>query len=75
MGDRFFITEDLQLATVRREPTIGRWYVGVLATGETGVLAKWNGTSFTNSVDDNCNSVMSHYGYLLQLSDQGDKHA
>lgn len=65
--DEFFIAMAKGFMSIKREPTTDRWYLGIHQTGCHGVVAKWNGYHFTNSVTENCSPVMSQYIYLVEL--------
>lgn len=44
-----------------RPPTLGRWYFGIHADGQTGALAQWNGWAFVNSESDDVNMGIYHH--------------
>lgn len=48
-----------------REPEVGKWYAGINGAGQTGIVAKFDGQGFANSMGDDLN--MANYAYLSEL--------
>lgn len=69
----YSITKGKECPLERREPTVGKWYVGVNMNQDTGeesydVLAKYEGHDQWSDEDPECeiDIRMDHYDYLVE---------
>ena len=48
------------------DPTVNHYYVGVSLKGEYGMVARWDGFNFSNSIGGDHNASMAKYEYLIE---------
>lgn len=62
-----YLIQAIDGTKTNREPEAGKWYAGINAAGQTGLVAKFDGQAFANSMSDDL--AMGGYVYLAELKD------